>query len=187
MTGSTLDERKAIYQGMLAGADLVHATKQGISLDVQLACIDRAAYLWGQLAPQATSARVAEIVSIAYTALSHEHTALDILSKLPLAVVQGIKREDLYASLERYHETIMYLGFAASEWSGVANDLYGYRTEKADALDQVTTDLCTRLVLDALAQRNRITALTYRLSLLQDTYYEHLLYPPVAPETEDGR
>ena len=179
MTQQNDRDTQAPYQGMMAGLDLVHVMQQGISVDVQLALIDKSAYLWARLAAHATSAVVAETVSTAYTAISHERTALDILSTISLDRT-GAKQEDLPKSIECYNEIIMYLGFSSAEWSGTANDLYKYAVTQSETLDQATVDLSRQLVLDALAQSNRLTALQYRVLLLQSRCYEQLLYPSAA-------
>lgn len=173
----------APYQGVLMEVTLVHATTQAISPEVLLALADKATYDWAQLALQATTAEAAEIVSVAYTALSHERTALTILSKLSLDVI-GTKQEDLPVTIKGYSEAIMYVGFAASGWAGVTHDLYEHQQRRAETLDQATKDLCRNLVFDAVTKRNLLIALTYRLAMLQAHLYERLLYPPLTQDID---
>ncbi len=176
---------KEMYEGMMAGLNLVQATRQGLSVDVLLAIVDTATATWAQLARQATHVRLAEIISSAYGALTHERIALDSLYKLPLDPVEGIKPEDRARSLALYDDAIMYCGFASNGWSQVATDLYTYLTlskgTEQTPFEQETHDLCRSLDLNALQQRNRLAAVIYRLSLQQARCYEQLLYPAAPP------
>ena len=191
MADNTNTNKKEMYEGMMAGLNLVQATQQGLSFDVLLAIVDTATATWAQLAGQATNGRLTEIVSTAYTALTHERIALDSLFKLPFDVKEGIKPEDRARSLAMYDDAIMYCGFASGGWSQVATDLYTYLTlskaTEQSPLDQKTDDLSRSLLLNALQQRNRLAAVIYRISLLQAKCYEQLLYPATPPTSgEEG-